>query len=825
MSIRMQQRRGTASQWTSANPVLNAGEIGFETDTGKFKIGNGSSSWTSLTYAGGTDYATQNYVNTQITYLINSAPGALDTLNELAAAINNDANFFTTISNALNLKAPLADPTFTGTVSAPTPDNSSNTTVVPTTQWVRNNFGLKSDLTTAQSNITTLQTNVGTLDNSINTPTTGLGARLSAAESAITTNINNISTANTNLTNHELDTTNIHGIANTADLATKTYADNAATTAGSNAASTASNALASHELDTTNIHGITDTADLATLSTNQTITGNKTFSGTVAIGNVSATEISYLDGVTSAIQTQINAKANLAGPTFTGNVVLPSTTTIGNVSATELGYVDGVTSAIQTQIDGKANSSHTHAISNVTNLQTSLDAKANLAGPTFTGNVVLPSTTTIGNVSATELGYVDGVTSGIQAQIDAKASLSGATFTGFVNLHSNPTQALHAVTKQYVDGIESGLKAKPAVYGATSTNIDATYNNGTNGVGATLTKNVNGTINSVAAGGLTNWTVGKGILVKNQTNKAHNGRYVVTDLGSTTTPYVLTRCGLCDEANEIPGAYIFVQDGTHKGTGWVQIVNDPTTFVVGTNDIDVFQFSGVGSITGGSNITVTGTSVAVSDSPTFTGNVVLPSTTTIGNVSATELGYVDGVTSAIQTQINGKANSSHTHAISDVTNLQTSLDAKANLAGPTFTGNVVLPSTTTIGNVSATELGYVDGVTSAIQTQIDGKADKTVSLSTKTGAYTFALVDLNTLVQYNSPSAASFTIPQDNTFWPIGQRLEVLQINTGQLTIAGGSGVTVNGTPTTKIRTQWSSASIIKRAANVFVVVGDLASS
>jgi hypothetical protein len=758
MSIRMQQRRGTASQWTSANPVLNAGEIGFETDTGKFKIGNGSSSWTSLTYAGGTDYATQNYVNTQITYLINSAPGALDTLNELAAAINNDANFFTTISNALNLKAPLADPTFTGTVSAPTPDNSSNTTVVPTTQWVRTNFGLKSDLTTAQSDITTLQTNVGTLDNSINTPTTGLGARLSAAESAITTNINNISTANTNLTNHELDTTNIHGIANTADLATKTYADNAATTAGSNAASTASNALASHELDTTNIHGITDTADLATLSTNQTITGNKTFSGTVAIGNVSATEISYLDGVTSAIQTQI-------------------------------------------------------------------DAKANLAGPTFTGNVVLPSTTTIGNVSATELGYVDGVTSGIQAQIDAKASLSGATFTGFVNLHSNPTQALHAVTKQYVDGIESGLKAKPAVYGATSTNIDATYDNGTNGVGATLTKNVNGTINSVAAGGLANWTVGKGILVKNQTNKAHNGRYVVTDLGSTTTPYVLTRCGLCDEANEIPGAYVFVQDGTHKGTGWVQIVNDPTTFVVGTNDIDVFQFSGVGSITGGSNITVTGTSVAVSDSPTFTGNVVLPSTTTIGNVSATELGYVDGVTSAIQTQINGKANSSHTHAISDVTNLQTSLDAKADLAGPTFTGNVVLPSTTTIGNVSATELGYVDGVTSAIQAQIDDKADKTVSLSTKTGAYTFALVDLNTLVQYNSPSAASFTIPQDNTFWPIGQRLEVLQINTGQLTIAGGSGVTVNGTPTTKIRTQWSSASIIKRAANVFVVVGDLASS
>lgn len=48
----IQIRRGTASQWTSANPVLAAGEQGFETDTGKLKIGNGSSAWNSLSYLG-----------------------------------------------------------------------------------------------------------------------------------------------------------------------------------------------------------------------------------------------------------------------------------------------------------------------------------------------------------------------------------------------------------------------------------------------------------------------------------------------------------------------------------------------------------------------------------------------------------------------------------------------------------------------------------------------------------------------------------------------------------------------------------------------------
>jgi hypothetical protein len=44
----IQIRRGTAAQWTSANPTLSAGEQGFETDTGKFKIGTGSTAWTSL---------------------------------------------------------------------------------------------------------------------------------------------------------------------------------------------------------------------------------------------------------------------------------------------------------------------------------------------------------------------------------------------------------------------------------------------------------------------------------------------------------------------------------------------------------------------------------------------------------------------------------------------------------------------------------------------------------------------------------------------------------------------------------------------------------
>ncbi len=80
-----------------------------------------------------------------------------------------------------------------------------------------------------------------------------------------------------------------------------------------------------------------------------TVAGNVSASG----ATISPTELSYLDGVTSAIQTQINTKAPSAGPTFTGTVVLPSTTSIGTVSDTEISYLDGVTSAIQTQLNTK----------------------------------------------------------------------------------------------------------------------------------------------------------------------------------------------------------------------------------------------------------------------------------------------------------------------------------------------------------------------------------------------------------------------------------------------------------------------------------------
>jgi len=80
--------------------------------------------------------ATPADIQAAVTALIASAPGALDTLNELALALGNDPNFATTITNALAAKAPLASPVFTGTPTAPTQPQGDNSQRLATTAFV-----------------------------------------------------------------------------------------------------------------------------------------------------------------------------------------------------------------------------------------------------------------------------------------------------------------------------------------------------------------------------------------------------------------------------------------------------------------------------------------------------------------------------------------------------------------------------------------------------------------------------------------------------------------------------------------------------------------
>jgi hypothetical protein len=126
MAITIQLRRDTSANWSSNNPTLASGEIAIATDLGKIKIGDGTTVWSALNYVNLTPTEITSAINLAITNLVDSSPAALNTLNELAAAINDDPDFYNTIVTALSAKAPLASPTFTGTVTVPTPVNSTD---------------------------------------------------------------------------------------------------------------------------------------------------------------------------------------------------------------------------------------------------------------------------------------------------------------------------------------------------------------------------------------------------------------------------------------------------------------------------------------------------------------------------------------------------------------------------------------------------------------------------------------------------------------------------------------------------------------------------
>jgi len=213
MAVRQQQRRGTAAQWTSANPILSPGEIGFEIDTNKFKIGDGTTRWASLIYFTADAAAA-------LEDLIDGAPGLLDTLNELAAAVGDDANFFSTVTT--NIATAKSEAISTAASDATTKANTAKSEAISTAA---------ADATTKANNAKS-------------------GAETTAANA---------------LASHESDTTNIHGIADTSLLATTanvaTAKSEAISTAGTAADTKVSNAVAALTKSSVGLGNVDNTSD------------------------------------------------------------------------------------------------------------------------------------------------------------------------------------------------------------------------------------------------------------------------------------------------------------------------------------------------------------------------------------------------------------------------------------------------------------------------------------------------------------------------------------------------------------------------------------
>ena len=201
-------------------------------------------------------------------------------------------------------------------------------------------------------------------------------------------------------------------------------------------------------------------------------------------------------------------------------------------------------------------------------------------------------------------------------------NVSGDTLTGYLTLHADPTNALHAVTRQYVDAIAEGLHVHEACLVATTDTLATlsggtiTYDNGTSGVNATLT--TTGSYTTIDTVTLANTNR---ILVKNEATAAHNGIYV------RTSSTVLTRASDHDSTTEMAGGdFVFVTGGDqYDNTGWVQESNVAT---VGTSAVSFVQFSGQGTYDAGTGLQLLGSIFSIDSTvATLTGSQTLTNKT------------------------------------------------------------------------------------------------------------------------------------------------------------------------------------------------------
>jgi hypothetical protein len=716
MATRMQQRRGTAAQWTAANPILAAGEIGFETDTSKFKMGNGSSTWSALQY----------FANAaELAAIIDGAPALLNTLDELAAAIGDDANFAATVA---------------GHTSATTSVHGiANTAALATTA--------------AMNTAISISAGASAQDATTKADAAQAAAIAAAATDATAKVTTTASAAATALTTHNTDTTDIHGIADTAALATKVYADSAVST---------------HSSDTTDVHGIADTSLLAT----------KVY----ADASVHLEETARIAAITTAITALTKSSVGLDQVNNTSDANKPVSTAQGtaistavsdhNVDTTNVhGIADTSVLVTQTQltnaisgaevdqsglvgtglvwnsVDSEFEVDPTHI---TTATQTALDLKAPKASPTFTGTV------TTGHVlPATDVTF----------DLGSPAKMWRDIYVGPGSLYVNGQKVLQTDAGDVVITADANENLALRTSGSGNIELDPTGTGSVN-IKGPLVVEAGANFSSADGNGITfsnglksDSLVSKSLntdlsLSGNGTGKVYlndnaevNGNLVVTGnftVSGTTTSVNTETISLADNIIDLNSN--FTTGSPTENSGLRVMRGDSNAVQIRWNEsTDKWE-----TTTDGTNYSV----IANLDSPTFTGTVTIPAGASISGF--------------------------------------------APLASPTFTGTVT---------VAAAGVAFTDGT----QTKVGVPSVTTIATTLAAGARTLAAGEQDKFV----PLAGAVLITLPATGYSTGQSIDFYQESGTGARFEATNGVV--GTPGRNFRTTYSVATALKTASGWLV--------
>jgi hypothetical protein len=317
-----------------------------------------------------TDAATKGYVDTEVAAVVAAAPAALDTLNELAAALGDDANFSTTVTNSIATKLPLAGGTMSGAIAMGTSkitglgnptlaQDAATKTYVDTADALKLPLAggtMSGAIAMGANKITGLGTPTVTTDATTKAYVDGiLGSATAAADSAAAaatsesnaaTSASNASTSETNAATSETNAAASYDSFDDRYLGAKATAptldnDGAALLTGALYWSTATTLM--------NVYTGSAWQVVAPLATSVTVS---------QISDVTATavEVNYIDGVTSAIQTQLDGKV---GSTYTGDVDITGELTADSYNES---YAAVTSATNATTVDCEAGNTFTHVL-------------------------------------------------------------------------------------------------------------------------------------------------------------------------------------------------------------------------------------------------------------------------------------------------------------------------------------------------------------------------------------------------------------------------------------------------------------------------------
>ena len=312
---------------------------------------------------------------------------------------------------------------------------------------------------------------------------------------------------------------------------------------------------------------------------------------------------------------------------------------------------------------------------------------------TFTASGTTLARTTV--LASSNTGSAVNLTAGSAEVFITQPAGKSAYFdgSGDLNLTRDPQSALQAATKQYVDTIAAaGVHYHDPVRVEQEGNLTVTYNNGTAGVGATLTNA--GTQAALVIDGVT-MVVNDRVLIYEQTDQTQNGVYTVTNVGSASTNWVLTRAtdadsyGPSDPDALGQGDAFFVSEGA-AGAGETYVMTTEGTITFGTTNITFSQISATQIYSAGDGLTLTGTTFAAGAG---TGVTVNANDIAIGqDVGTTSNVTFNQVTAAVVGNVTGDVTGNAGTA--------TALETARTIGGVSFDGtaNINLPGVNTAGN-------------------------------------------------------------------------------------------------------------------------------